>query len=453
MALPSGRHGHVVGLLGRAVVAAEVRGVDQAPGRRQLGDERVVTGARAVSLLEGVRGHGEAVAGAPGDVGVSRRIDGDGRALVVAGAAEERGVDQPVAGGIQLGDEDIGAASERPVVRDAGREVRRSGLSDDVGRARGVDGHVVGGVVSSPAKEAGVDDDRVDDERSRRVVRSDVESDAAIGGDDVPRGHVLWRIAVALVRERPRLSHHAVADMQQQFAGGLVHGDPIDPVEGQANRPPVGSGGDHEVVLESPLVAVVDDVDSRVCLGVCDPTEGGDAGAPRRWRIAVVVVDLPGRPGRHGRHGTGTPQRQGHRGGALSAVADLQDRPGSAQRDEVPSPACDVRRIVGRRAGGGLELQGESSVGRSRRIQARDGGCGPSSPRPIAANVQRKAVERARVMTRRVGGIWREVLAISSAQPASERGHGPHLGLPSRMLRSTPTLLVVALLLIAVEAR
>ncbi|MEO8050946.1 MAG: hypothetical protein ABI833_11070, partial [Acidobacteriota bacterium] len=108
------------------------------------------------------------------------------------------------------------------------------------------------------------------------LILSDVESDGAVGSDDIARCHDVGRIAVALVGERPRLAYHQIADVEQQLAGRRVDRQAIDATERHANRPPVGARGDHEVVLEASLVAVVHDVDAGVRALVGDASVGRD---------------------------------------------------------------------------------------------------------------------------------------------------------------------------------
>src|SRR5262249_9372804 len=88
--------------------------------------------------LEGAGGDGEGRGGGvAGQVGVARGIDGDGLPEIGGAAAEVGTVGQGAAGGVQLGDEDVGSEVPETGLEGAvgGGEVRRGGGADHVGVA------------------------------------------------------------------------------------------------------------------------------------------------------------------------------------------------------------------------------------------------------------------------------------------------------------------------------
>jgi len=148
----------------------EVRGIKKGGASRiQLGNEDVV-GATAVTRLEGPTSHREVCRTGPAcHVRVAGAVDGDAEALVIADAAEIRGVNEPRPRRIHLRYEGIAkdAAAVETRVEGASdrREVTRKGLARHVGISGGVDRDRSPGISAHPPEVRGVEEHRINDER------------------------------------------------------------------------------------------------------------------------------------------------------------------------------------------------------------------------------------------------------------------------------------------------
>src|SRR5207244_1713726 len=111
-----------------------------------------------IGSLEGSAGGGEVGGkGLPRNVGRPLRIHCDTLALVIAVAAQVGGVDQPAAGGIQLGYKSITGPSLNSLDGTYGREVGGAGQPRDVGRAVGINRNASACVAAAAAQVGGVD--------------------------------------------------------------------------------------------------------------------------------------------------------------------------------------------------------------------------------------------------------------------------------------------------------
>ena len=121
--------------------SAQVGGVEQGrAGGVELADKGITEEAPAESGLERIWGCGEIIGiRKSSDIAIARGVDPYAKARIVATSAEEGGVEQRRAGGVQLADERIltrGTGLERAR---RGREVAGSGNACDIGVARDID--------------------------------------------------------------------------------------------------------------------------------------------------------------------------------------------------------------------------------------------------------------------------------------------------------------------------
>src|SRR5439155_1156585 len=132
---------------------AQVGGVDEeGAGGIELGHEGVFGAAEGG--LEGAGGRGEVGGkGNPRHVGVAAGVHGDAEALVNVTPAEVGGVDEPSAGGIELGHEGVFGAADSGLEGAGGRgEVGGKGNPRHVGVAAGVHGDAEALVNATPAE-------------------------------------------------------------------------------------------------------------------------------------------------------------------------------------------------------------------------------------------------------------------------------------------------------------
>ncbi len=246
--------------------------------------------------LKSSRGRGEiARKGVAGHVGIAAGIHRDAKALIVADAAEVRGVDEPRARGIQLRHEDIALAAaegglERPSSR---REIERFGEAGHVRIARGINGDRAAEVLGAAAEVRGVEQRGVDDERPAPVIGGHLEAHPTsalehVATRDVPPDAVDLLIDDGLPladRCSGRVQHEVTLRIDLQFVGApKAEQDPLG----------IGARADDEVVLQLPLVAVVDKVDSGIDVLVLHLRIRRDIGPPLRGIVADEVVGLAG---------------------------------------------------------------------------------------------------------------------------------------------------------------
>src|SRR5206468_113636 len=152
-----GVHGDAEALV--IATPAEVGGVDEPRAEeRRVGQEGVYGGA--AGGLEGAGGRGEVGGTSEArHVGVAEGVHGDAEAVVNATPAEVGGVDEPGAGGIELGHERVFGAAEGGLEGAGGRgEVGGTSEARHVGVAEGVHGDAEAVVNAAPAEVGGVDE-------------------------------------------------------------------------------------------------------------------------------------------------------------------------------------------------------------------------------------------------------------------------------------------------------
>ena len=88
--------------------------------------------------------------------------------------------------------------------------------------------------------------------------------------------------------------HHVASGIVQHEVARGVDRRSLGALERQPVRRRVGTGLDDEVVLQLPLVAVVDDIDAGVDIQILNPTVVGDVGVPLRRVVAEEVVARAG---------------------------------------------------------------------------------------------------------------------------------------------------------------
>ncbi len=265
-----------------------------------------------------IGGFGEA-----GYVSVTRGVGRDSRTgaaeetrepgTTVRGAAEVRGVDHSGSATDARIDLDYERLVQRAVGARAGarpgaisgREAGRKNLAGDIYQTGGVDCDRGADCRGVPIQDAGVVQDRIDNQRPRPIVRTDMKArDGSLGiigrksgcAALAARQHIVCSDLDAyavrfLIDERLEHSNRPGAGVQHQITGRTQLGT-IEPPERELDLPRIRAGADHEVVLQPMSAAVIDEVDSGRHSALDDLAVNRDVGAPFRRVVADQVIDV-----------------------------------------------------------------------------------------------------------------------------------------------------------------
>ena len=213
---------------------------------------------------------------------VTRRVDRDRTAVVLAVAAEIGRVDEGCASGVYLRDENVLRVTAIYILNSARtREVGRIGIANHVRVARRIDGDAVCLIVAAAAEIGRIDDHRIDDQRVFRVILADVEANAECGmrSAEFGSGGILHDILACdlatfavdlLIRVRLFETHFSGGSLHHQIAG-LVDINRICSCEVHRNPRRISSRTDDKVILELPLIAVILKIDAGINTLVFDP--------------------------------------------------------------------------------------------------------------------------------------------------------------------------------------
>ena len=332
---------------------ADVGGIDQpGPGGIELHDEGVfavdLDGEDVEGALRLERVHGGEVprAGEAGHVGVPRPVDRDAHGDFAAGTAEIGRVDERTRR-IQLGHIGVPAVAARHVC--VAQRIHRD-------------------VVAKPvdAEVDRVGQHRIDDEGLPGVVGPQPEPHAVLLQDVAP-GDLPPDAAHLLVDDRLAQAHRAHGGLQHEVAL-IVQGE-RGALERERDRPLVGPRGDHQVVLQLPLVTIEDQVDAGIQALVPDACEVGDAGPPLSRIPPHQVVALPGQlldPGDPWL-GIGADPSHAQRGrlsrSVVPRLTQLHHRPSWGQGKGVSDSSRKEPSAGAGLASRGFEAQGQMGVG------------------------------------------------------------------------------------------
>src|SRR6185503_9243313 len=175
----------------------------------------------------------------------------------------------------------------------------------------------------------------IDHERPLPVVAGELEADLTVAPEDVTGPDLVPGAANLLIGHRCLPGHVAAGGMEDEVPRA-VEAQAGDALEAQTDDLRARPGGDHEVVLDLPLVrAVVHEVHTAVDPVVADRAIAREAGAPGGGIVADEVMALAGqRRARSRRRGPRTaPAGRPGRGWARRPAAG---REGSSARRCLP---------------------------------------------------------------------------------------------------------------------
>jgi hypothetical protein len=177
-----------------------------------------------------------------------------------------------------------------------------------VGKSCGVTAHIAAGVRR-------VDQHRVDDQRLGGIVRGDPKADPIVAVENILAGDRPPAAGDLLVDDRLSLPNDTASRAQFQIPL-RVQADGLRACEAQHHPLGDAAGPHDQVVLELPLVAVVDEVDARVDVFVLHSGIRRHIGPPLRGIVADEVVGLAGQGvlARDARIAIGADERHAKRG-------------------------------------------------------------------------------------------------------------------------------------------
>ncbi len=219
-------------------------------------------------------------AGLAGHVHVARGVHGEAPAVLPT-AAQVGGVDERRAGGCDLGHEHVLAAL-RSLVGHQGREIEGVRASGNVGVAVPVDRDRVGVLRPASPQIGRVHEHRIDHERRAAVVGFHLEHRTVLALQPIAARHPPALAREVLVGDRCVEDDLAACRLDDD-AAARVEAGAARAVEVQLDQSRVGTGPHDEVVLETTLVAVVDEIDPGIDVLVLDPGVLRDVRAPLRW--------------------------------------------------------------------------------------------------------------------------------------------------------------------------
>ena len=200
-------------------------------------------------------------------------------ALVIGGSAKVCRIENGGARRVELDYETVQLTTQSTLNATHCQQIGRIRLSRNVRIAAGVDCDRVPLIrCAGPAKVAGIDQNRIDDQRFCGIVRNDLETHAALALEDVVTFNGNSLFAVVLINQRLFLKDLAARGLEDELPFSI---NPYSPnaVEVELNDVRPCPWRNDEVILELLLIAVVDEVNPRINPGVSD--------APISWNVPM----------------------------------------------------------------------------------------------------------------------------------------------------------------------
>ena len=160
----------------------------------------------------------------------------------------------------------------------------------------------------------------------------------ALGLEDVPGWDHRSLAVLLLIHDGFAQADLAPVCPEDQIAQG-INGHAVHALERERDRLGIGAGGDHEVVFELPLVAVIDQVHPGVDVPVLDLHVCGNVGAPLLGIIADEVVAFARQLTDPGHRWRGVGAEELHAQHCSSALFRL-DKPGLAGNSMLGVRVC-----------------------------------------------------------------------------------------------------------------
>src|SRR5713226_9768971 len=113
----------------------------------------------------------------------------------------------------------------------------------------------------------------------RLVVRTNLESDLVLSGENITPCHWLPRAGNVLIDDRRRFAQLLSRKLQDKIAVS-VDARLQFTIKAELNRMRISAGRNFEIVLELRLPAVIREADSRINFVVANPRVGWYVGAP-----------------------------------------------------------------------------------------------------------------------------------------------------------------------------
>ena len=293
-----GGHGHrVIG-----VGPGKIRRVREiGAGRIQFRNEHVLTRSLRRRLVRDDRGGKVRGVGCSRDVSIAGIVHGEAgggvRARRQGRAINESRVNHRRSERIQFADKDVRSAGQnRAGRRSAGRPGKgccRCCGSRQINTGVGIHGHTRIDFIASAAKIGGIGKDGIDDEIAAAVILAERETDPILAQHLEASADGLTLAIHVLVNRGLVPAHFAHRSLQAQAAVSS-HGNAIDATNLETNLSGIGPGANRKVIFKLALLAVIDQVDSRVDGTILHVRECRHVAHPAAGIVAAEVVALAG---------------------------------------------------------------------------------------------------------------------------------------------------------------
>src|ERR1700680_1714276 len=152
----------------------------------------------------------------------------------------------------------------------------RESLYGQIDIVAGIDRDGVTDVQVRAPKERRVGQHGIDDQSLVRAVLGDLEADLMRSPDDISPRNEMPGVVPILIGDRATLTDLCAPEPDDEIAI-LIDPLGIRPVEANLNGVWIGAGLDQKIVFEASLVAVKDEIDSRIHVVVLDAREARNA--------------------------------------------------------------------------------------------------------------------------------------------------------------------------------
>ena len=175
------------------------------------------------------------------------------------------------------------------------RKIRRKSTADHIGVAETVHGDAIGAVGEAAAEVSGISEHRVNHQCLRVIVLAQREANRVLRQHRELPDNRLAQAVLHLIDDRLLKRDFSICRGDRQVAIG-VQFEFLRPRKLKPDGLRICPRRNDEVVLQLPLVAVIDQIDARVDGGVLYPGKGWHAAVPFGRVVADEVVGCAGEP-------------------------------------------------------------------------------------------------------------------------------------------------------------
>ena len=284
--IPGAIDGNTIPML--IITPAEVGGV----GKRlastiQLGDKDVKP--PGITLLKRILGWEVERGSISRNISIPRAIYGNTIAIIIITSAQIGGIDEGITIAVKFGHKDIPITGFTALIWILDREISRGSVSCHISVPFTIHRNVLAIIIISAAQIGGVAG--VENQPEVWVIISYCKTNLFFSSQTKCDVNLLSAAINFLISDRRGISHLTPCRLDNQGAGRRIYRNTFDTLVKHPDLFRFRMGLKIKSVFQSPLIAAVYEVNSRVYTAIDYFAAGWDVRLPGRWVIADKIVD------------------------------------------------------------------------------------------------------------------------------------------------------------------